>query len=381
MLISVIEIVFWVSVFMAFYAYFGYPIVLMIMAMFCNRDVKKGAIEPAVSFIITAYNEEKFIGTKIENTLSQDYPREKLEIIVASDCSDDRTDDIVRLYGGKGVCLVRAEHRGGKEAAQKHALGVASGEIIVFSDVATILDPAGVAGIVQNFADPSVGCVSSEDRFVDHDGTVSGEEAYVKYEMFLRQLETRVNTLVGLSGSFFAARRTVCRSWATDLQSDFNTLLNAVKMGLRGVSDPASIGYYRNILNETDEFNRKVRTVLRGITVLMKNLETLNPFRFGLFAWQVFSHKLCRWLVPMWIVIAFVTNLFLVSHSPFYMGLFVLQVSFFCLAAIHLVWKPRPIRKISRLAGFFVVTNTSIFRAWIDYLEGHRMVKWDPSKR
>src|SRR6185295_5842814 len=161
------------------------------------------------------------------------------------DCSTDDTDAIVLAYG-QGVRLVRSPERLGKESAQRLALLEASGDILVFSDVATALAPDAVSTIVRNFADPTVGCVSSVDKFVDADGRVSGEGAYVRYEMFLRALETRVNSLVGLSGSFFAARREVCQRWSADRQSDFNTLLNAVEMGLRGVLDVQSAGYYRN---------------------------------------------------------------------------------------------------------------------------------------
>ena len=125
--------------------------------------------------------------------------------------------------------------------------------------------------IVANFADPTVGCVSSVDRFIDAEGRVSGEGAYVRYEMFLRALETRVNSLVGLSGSFFAARREVCQRWAADRQSDFSTLLNAVELGLRGVLDPRTAGYYRNIADDRRELERKIRTVVRGIFVLASN--------------------------------------------------------------------------------------------------------------
>ena len=381
MLMTIVEIIFWFSVFMVFYAYFGYPIVLLILSWFRNQTVKKGDITPSVSFIIAAYNEEKLIGQKIENALTQDYPKDRFEVIVASDCSSDRTDEIVRSYQPKGVKLVRAPERKGKENAQKCAVDVALGEILVFSDVATILDVTGVRNIVKSFNDPVVGCVSSEDRFIDTEGNISGEGVYVKYEMLLRQVETRVSTLVGLSGSFFAARKAVCHCWAIDVPSDFNILLNTVKMGLRGVSDPSSVGNYRNILNETDEFDRKVRTVLRGITVLMRNLAVLNPLKYGLFAWQVFSHKLCRWLVPFWLVLAFFSNLFLISRSMFYSGLFMIQVCFFGLALLPVYWKSLSMSRLGRIAGFFVVTNTSICRAWLDYIVGRRMVKWNPSKR
>lgn len=223
---------------------------LILLSKIRNRPVTKGNIVPNVSFIITAYNEEKRIQEKIEDTLKQDYPKDRIEIIIASDCSDDHTDEIVKSYESQGVRLVRATERLGKEATQKLAIDTAKGEILVFSDVATMLSSNGVKNIVRNFNDPTVGCVSSVDRFVDPDGQISGEGAYVKYEMILRNLEMKVNSLVGLSGSFFAARKVVCQDWATDLQSDFNTLLNSIKIGLRGVSDSESIGYYKNIIDE-----------------------------------------------------------------------------------------------------------------------------------
>ena len=267
-----------------------------------------------MSFIITAHNEAARIEDKLQNTLAQDYPADALEIIVASDCSTDGTDAIVAAYSPR-VRLVRATERRGKEAAQQLALQSASGEILIFSDVATALDRDGVATMVANFADPTVGCVSSIDRFVDDEGRVSGEGAYVRYEMVLRALETRVNSLVGLSGSFFAARREVCARWASDRQSDFSTLLRAVDLGLRGVLDPRTAGYYRNIADDRRELERKVRTVVRGLHVLASNARMLNPFRYGLFAWQLASHKLCRWLVPLAMVLAALANAVLLPQS------------------------------------------------------------------
>ena len=230
---------------------------------------------------------------------------------------------------------IRAPERKGKENAQKHAIDASNGEILVFSDVATILKPDAISNIVKNFNDPSIGCISSEDNFIDLDGNVSGEGAYVKYEMFLRKLESKVNTLVGLSGSFFAARREVCENWATDLQSDFNTLLNSIKLGLKGISDPNSIGYYQNIADEKKEFSRKTRTVLRGISVLMRNLSLLNPIKYGLFSWQLFSHKLCRWLVPFLLISAFISNVVIMFNSVPLFCIFILQISFYSLALYY----------------------------------------------
>lgn len=374
------QVVFWASLAFIAYAYVGYPVLLLALSVFRSRQVNKKSITPTVSFIITAYNEERLIREKIENTLKQDYPESKLEIMVASDCSSDRTDEIVRSCESDGIRLVRASERKGKEYVQKLAVAAARGEILVFSDVATILRPDGISNIVKNFNDQTIGCVSSVDRFVA-DGVVSGEGAYVRYEMFLRDLETRMNSVVGLSGSFFAARSEVCRSWSVDLQSDFNTLLNTVKMGLRGVSDPDSVGYYKNIRDERKEFERKVRTVLRGISVFMKSLPMLNPLRYGLFAWQLVSHKLCRWLVPFAMIAAFISNTVLAPVSSFYLNLFILQCGFYLIALGGLWVKLSAIKALFKIPAFFVLVNLSILNAWYRYARGDRMVSWSPSER
>ncbi|MDI3467578.1 MAG: Glycosyl transferase, group 2 family, partial [Nitrospira sp.] len=333
------------------------------------------------AFIITAYNEEKRIHDKLTNTLRLDYPRNRMEIVVASDCSTDGTDDIVRSFQTSGVRLVRSDRKGGKEAAQQLAVESTDGEILVFSDTATILEPQAVSAIVKNFADESVGCVSSVDRFIDGDGMVSGEGAYVRYEMWLRRLETRVNTLVGLSGSFFAARRIVCREWAPDLQSDFNTLLSSVRLGLRGVADPESVGYYHNLLDQRKEYERKVRTIVRGISVFMRSVSLLNPLRYHVFAWQLFSHKLCRWLVPFAMIAALVANGWLALSSPVYRALLLVQVGFYSLALVYMLSRRVPSVGMLRIPSFFVMVNLSILDAWMRYFRGERIVSWTPSKR
>ena len=377
-----VEIVFWLSVALIIYAYAGYPLALGVVSLLRTRRVERADVSPSVTFIITAYNEEKRIAEKLENTLRLVYSRSNLEILVASDCSSDETDAIVESYGDRGIQLVRASVRKGKEAAQKLAVEVAKGEILVFSDVATILTEYAVSNIVKNFHDPTVGCVSSVDRFVDQDGRVSGEGAYVRYEMFLRSLETRVNSLVGLSGSFFAARSVVCKqAWSDDLQSDFNTVLNSMRMGLRGVADPESIGYYKNIADERKEYERKVRTVLRGISVFMRSLALVNPLRHSVFAWQLLSHKLCRWLVPFGMITAFVSNAMLAFASSWYALLCAGQVLFYGLAIGGVLLKPLLKWSLVRLPAFFLLVNASIFQAWIRYWSGERLVTWEPSKR
>jgi len=371
------EIAFWGSVALVFYAYVGYPCALRAVAAFRDCPVIRDERRTArVSFIITAHNEAARIEDKIQNTLEQDYPADALEILVASDCSTDGTDAIVAAHSPR-VRLVRATERRGKEAAQELALQSASGEILIFSDVATALDRDGVATMVANFADPTVGCVSSIDRFVDDDGRVSGEGAYVRYEMSLRALETRVNSLVGLSGSFFAARRAVCARWASDRQSDFSTLLRAVDLGLRGVLDPRTAGYYRNIADDRRELDRKVRTVVRGLHVLASNARMLNPLRYGLFAWQLASHKLCRWLVPVAMVLAALANAVLLPQSSFYALTMILQGAFYAVALAGL-WTNAP---GLRLPAYLLRANFAVLLAWIRFARGERIAMWNPSDR
>jgi hypothetical protein len=376
----VIEFVFWGSAGFVCYAYAGYPAALYVVACLRNCPVRRGDITPSVSLIITARNEEQRIGPKLDNTLALDYPADRLELIVASDCSTDGTHAIVQRHAEAGVRLVVTPERRGKEFAQKMAIDASSGDILVFSDVATRLDRDGVRTIVRNFADADVGCVSSVDRLIGSDGQASGEGAYVRYEMFLRALESQIDSVVGLSGSFFAARREVCAPWASDLPSDFTTLLNTITRGLRGVSDPNAIGYYPNLTDERGEYARKVRTISRGLASFSRHLQLLNPLRYGLVAWQLFSHKLCRWLVPYALIGLLVSNAMLVMESPLYAVLGVAQILAYGTAVSAL--RRRTGRSgFPGMLAFFVLVNVSILNAWCNVLRGRTVVVWEPSRR
>jgi hypothetical protein len=206
---------------------------------------------------------------------------------------------------------------------------------------------------------------------------VSGEGAYVRYEMWLRRLETRVHGLVGLSGSFFAARRDVCRPWPVDRQSDFTTALNAARLGLRAVLDAESVGYYCNINDERAEGGRKARTIVRGLAVLARNAEMLNPFRYGLFAWQLGSHKLCRWLVPLAMIAAGAANVILLRQSPVYQAAFAAQLAFYSVAVLGACTGARALR----IPSFVLLSHAAILVAWWRFASGERITYWTPSRR
>lgn len=337
--------------------------------------------EPFLSLIITVCNEEKRIRQKLENTLALDYPKEKLQVIVASDGSTDATNSIVEEYQDQGFELLVLPERRGKENAQKEAVKTAKGEVLVFSDVATIIERHGLKAIASNFADSTVGCVSSVDKVLGKNGQPGGEGAYVRYEMWLRDLESKTSSLVGLSGSFFAARKEVCQDFSGDMQSDFRTVLTSMKLGLRGVSDPETIGYYQDVADTGKEFNRKVRTVLRGQTVFFRNIEFLNVRRYGLFSFQYFCHKLLRWLVPFFLLVAFLANGILAYNTLLYAVIFLFHCGFYLLAGVGLV-SPHAVRhNVIKVPLYFLTVNTAILVAWLRYISGNRMVMWVPSQR
>ena len=374
------EKIFYISLILIMYAYFGYPLSLYIIGFISKKKHVVDVYFPAVTVIITAFNEENRIESKILNTLNIKYPKDKLQIIIASDGSTDSTNRISENYQHLGIELLAISVRAGKESAQKEAVKIAKGEIIVFTDVATIIEPSGIEKIVSNFADQGIGCVSSEDRLVDRDGNPSGEGFYVRYEMLLRRLESRVNSLVGLSGSFFAARKSVCQDFSADMQSDFRTLLNSIKMGLRGISDPEVTGSYLDVSAKSREFDRKVRTVLRGITVYFNHLEYLNVLKYGFFSYQYFCHKLLRWLVPLFLILTLLSNMVLAMTSTIFLIIFILQVMFYVIALMGWRTTGASLGKLN-IPYYFLTVNVSILIAWMKYFRRQRVVMWTPSER
>lgn len=374
---------FWLSLIGVGFSYFLYPLLLLVIPRRRKHTIDDTISPPSwpkISLIVTAYNEESRIGEKITNCLAIDYP--DLEILVASDCSTDATDTIVERFRKHGVVLARAQERKGKEHAQYQAIKKATGDILVFSDVATSIPEDALRKLVRYFQDPAVGAVSSEDRFVSRDGNLVGEGAYVRYEMWLRGLESERGGIVGLSGSFFAARKAVCEEhWDIYSPSDFNTALNCARNGLVAVTAPDVLGYYQDVSDPSKEYQRKIRTVIRGLTALGRHVEVLNPFRFGLFSFQVFSHKLMRWAVPWFQVLLLMTSLLLAGRGPVYQLVLLGQIAVYGLVMLGWVLPEVRNRAWVKIPYFFVQVNVAIAHATMNYLAGKRMTVWTPSKR
>ena len=374
---------FYFSALLCGYSYFLYPLILKLIPRRTIRGPlpEKVDVLPEMSLIITAHNEALRIEEKLANTLEIDYPSELLEIIVASDCSTDETDRIVESYSKQGIRLVRVNEHKGKEYAQSCAIQETRANILIFSDVSTKIPKNALYLLARGFSEPLVGAISSEDQFISQDGEIAGEGAYVKYEMWLRKLESDRAGLVGLSGSFFAARREVCEEWDICSPSDFNTALNCATKGLVAITSSDVVGFYKDVKDPGLEYRRKTRTIIRGITSIVRHPEVLNPFRLGQFAFQVWSHKIMRWGVP-WFMLAFlISSAALSQQHGFYALALIGQLSFYSVVLLgHLSPSLRSFTLV-KIPYFFMQVNIAIAHATILFLLGKRMTTWTPSKR
>ncbi|MBM3320992.1 MAG: glycosyltransferase family 2 protein [Candidatus Eisenbacteria bacterium] len=368
-------VLFWCSAAVVVYAYAGYPLVLLILASFRERPVRREPRTPPLTVVIPVHNQAAAIRRKLENLLDLDYPRELLRIVVASDGSTDETERVVASFAPAGVRLVRSAERLGKEAAQNLALPEIRGEIVVFTDATILLEKRAFRAIVRAFADPEVGCVSSED-----DVPGAGEGLYVRYEMAIRRWESRIRTLIGVSGSFYAVRAELVERTDPRYTRDFLLPLLVIEKGMRVVCEPEARGRFLPAPSAGSEFRRKTRTVLRGMDVLAYRRGLLNPFRHPFVAWALLSHKGARWAVPWALLLALAANAALLP-SLFYGVCFALQLFFYLSAGGALLSRRWAGRLPGKAALFFTATNAAVLAAGVRYLAGERAVVWEPTRR
>lgn len=363
------------------YTYLGYPVLVWLMSQFGERIVQRGAIEPTVSIIITAYNEERHLIEKLQNTLALDYPAGKTEIIVASDCSSDRTDEIVREFESRGVRLHRQPERLGKTAAQNEAVRVAQGEIILFSDATTLYEKEVLRNIVPNFADPSVGCVAGRLIYVDpsESNVGQGARSYWTYESFLKRHESRACSLIGASGCLYAVRRSAYVPLYHEACSDFIIATKMVEQGLRTVYEPGAVCTEETNIRPDREMRMRVRVIAQTYTDLWRHRAMLNPLKTGFYAVQLISHKVLRYLVPVLLLMLLVTSIVLAPTSIFHSVIAGAQVIFYLTAALsglleHFGFSIR----ILALPRYFVLTNLAAVLAFYKFLTGNRYAHWEP---
>jgi cellulose synthase/poly-beta-1,6-N-acetylglucosamine synthase-like glycosyltransferase len=376
-----VQLIFWLAVIALAYTYVGYPLLVWLVSLVRPRELRRGNTEPTVTVIITAYNEELDLAAKLENTLTLDYPAEKLEVLVASDCSTDRTDAIVRSFASRGVRLHRQPQRLGKTAAQNAAVELAGGDIILFSDATTLYQPDVLRAMLPNFADAAVGCVAGHLVYVDDtkSGIGQGARSYWGYETFLRRHESRACSLIGAPGCLYAVRRSAYVPLYHEACSDFIIATKMVEQGLRAVYEPAAVCTEVTHSQPGREMRMRVRIISQTLTDLWRHRAMLNPFRAGFYAVQLLSHKVLRYLVPLFLLVLFVTSALLINVSIFYSLVFWVQVACYALAGVGWLLESVGVRvRVLSLPLYFILANIASVIAIYKFLTGERYASWEP---
>jgi cellulose synthase/poly-beta-1,6-N-acetylglucosamine synthase-like glycosyltransferase len=375
-----LQIVFWLCAGAIGYVFVGYPVLVRVMATFVGMRIERAAIRPTVTVVISAYNEAHNIRAKLDNVMSLDYEPGLVDVIVASDASSDDTDAIVRACKHPRIRLLRVEGRQGKTACQNVAVQNATGELIVFTDATTRIEPQALIAIVENFADPSVGCAAGSLVYEtkQQNPTAAGGEAYWGYELGLRRAESALGSLVGVSGCLYAVRRLAYQPIAPELISDFVIAMRLREQGLRTVLEPRAVCFEDTLDRTGEELAMRVRVALRSISALVAERRLLNPFRYGRYAWQLWSHKALRYAAPFFWLVALGTS-FTLAGNRLYLALFALQLLLIAAGIAGFLLHTRAQRTgFLTKPYYFLLTNVASFLAILRYLKGERIVTWKP---
>lgn len=372
-----IHILFWVLAILIFYPYVIYPAMVYLLGRIRNRRIVTGRGKPAVTILIPAFNEAAVIGKKLQNTLMLDYPRELLQIIVISDASTDGTDGIVAGFVGEGVKLLRNERRMGKTHGLNRACREATGEVLVFTDADSMFDRETLNLLVRNFADQEVALVTGSTRYLSRAGdgsTVATMGRYTLFEKWIKEQESRVGSCIGADGAIFAMRREYYRPLDEKDINDFVIPLNVVRQGKRVVLDRDVHCLEEHADDEGMEFSRQIRITNRTIRALIANRDMLDPFRHGVFAWMLWSHKMLRFLLPWFAILLYgvIVSLAL-SGSLFHQVLFFLTAGF---VVFFLLIKPGSNAVLS-LVKSFVRMNEACLIAWLKVFRKETIVVWE----
>lgn len=380
---------FWIGLALIVYTYVGYGVIIYIFSKLTGK-VKTPPIQadselPIVTLLIAAYNEERFIASKIENSLGLDYPTEKLKIWVVTDGSTDKTLDIAKAYSS--VETFHSPERLGKIHAVNRVIKLVDSPIVIFSDANTTLNFSSIKNIVRHFQDDQVGGVSGEKKIMVNEAdnaSGAGEGIYWKYESALKKLDSHLSTAIGAAGELFAVRTNLYHTPEPDtIIEDFVTSMKIVSQGYRFVYEPDAYAMETASATIQDEWKRKVRISAGGIQAILRMPELLNPFRYGIITWQYVSHRVLRWtLTPLALLLVFVSNIILYSLSPFYQVALYAQLFFYLLALMGHLMRERKIN----VKGFFVpyyfcMMNLSVFAGLGRLLRKKQSAVWEKSER
>lgn len=376
-----LEIVFWALAALIAYIYVGYPLLLFLWSRSRSKPIAIGESEPAITLLISAFNEEDVIAKKLENSLNLEYPTDRFEILVVSDASDDSTDEIVKSYAAHGVKLLRMDERGGKTLGLNAGVTAAAGEVIVFSDANAMYQADALRKLARNFADKEVGAVVGESTYERSANDADrSESAYWRYETAIKRLETRLGSVVGGDGAIYAIRKALYEPMPPDAISDFTNPLQIIAKRYRCVYDPDAISIESTAGSFDKEFRRKVRIVNRAWRATMSMKSMLNPWRYGIFSWQLLSHKVLRWLVPFLLAAALVANIFLAFEQSFYIVTLVLQLAFYALAIAGACISNDDLPAVLYMPFYFCMVNLASAHGVIEAYLGRTYTTWTPTR-
>ena len=379
-MITTAIMIFWFCVLVLAYTFAGYPLMLAALGRLYPRRVHKQPISVSVTFIVPAHNEGKIIQRKIENIRQLEYPRDLIQIIVVSDASTDDTAQRCREF--EDVIIVELDDRSGKSAALNAGLKLATGNLIAFTDASIMLRPDSLRRAVEPFADPKVGCVSSEDEVVSLGGIGTGEGFYTRLDAYSRRVEGQVSSATGMSGSFHLVRRELCPVFPGAVATDMFAALFCVSRGYRAIVEESSKVEVKAQADTKREFGRKVRTMLTGLSAVFEVPRLLNPFKYGLFSWCLFSHKVLRYLTPIFTALILVSSFYLAFSSNFFKTIVALECLAICAALFVNNKKTNThIPRIIAIPAFFGITVSAAAVALFRYIKGDRAIAWQPTER
>ena len=375
------QILFWASAGEIAYVYFGYPLLLKMHILGRRTELARQALLPSISVIVPAHNEESTIEWKLQSLIDADYPRELVEILVGSDGSSDKTEDVVRRFHHEGVGLISFPRQQGKSAMQNGLVAVASGEILVFTDADSAFPPTALRQITENFADSRVGLVTAHAEYsnANETGVADNESLYLRYDTRLRELESECGILAMASGSLFAMRRSLWQPLDPALGDDFVLPLRVAAAGLFNVIDPrvAAITYLDQN-RPVSMLRMKIRIISKDLRALLTHRNLLNPIRHPGIALGLWSHKLLRWLVSYFLLALFASSTLLV-RQPFFQAVWWLQVWFYGLAAFGTL-RPAGARRPWSIPASFCLVNAAALAGSVKCFAGKTSGKWQTAR-
>lgn len=378
------EWLFWGSLAFMAYIFVGFPIIVWVRSLIFPRSYQCRDIEPSVSIIVAAHNEAPGIAEKLENTLALDYPSERLEIIIASDGSDDETDAIVSAYRHRGVRLLPLP-RAGKINALNAAATIARNQILVFSDANSVLTPNSLRALVSPFADPNIGGVCGDQRYnnpkKERRGS-TGERLYWHYDRFLKMAESLSGNVIAATGAIYAIRRHLFRSVPPSVMDDFVISTGVIAQGFRLVFEPCAIAYEDTTPSEAAEFPRKIRVAIGGLRGVLFRRELLNPIHHGFYALQLLSHKVLRRLLFVPIIVLGISSILSWQGGLIYQLSVGAQGIFYACALGGVVLRKTSVGqyKLFVLPFYFVIVNIALAIAAYKFFTGRRQSDmWEPT--